>query len=238
MSISYRPKLFLLSGMATAPNFMETFGEQLCRTLEGKGFRPAYRLLFPYGDWSRKAAVQMLEIYRDLRLGPQAAARSIGGRRAAEAIRSFCGDGLPVLIGHSGGGVAGVQAAELLRPVLSAPGILTIQIGSPKCPVSSAGRDRALYIRGIGAKGGDPIARLGSWGGWVAGASGLRRRFRYDRFKHAPAYRLNLALTGGHPDYFRGHEPFVNPDGRTNLQTVADYTTAWLLERWESEDGA
>lgn len=228
MSISYRPQLFLLSGMATAPNFMETFGEQLCRRLEANGFQPEYRLLFPYGDWSRRAAAQMLEIYRDLRLRPQAAARSTGGCRAAEAIRSVFSGGFPVLIGHSGGGVAGVHAAELLRPALSLPGILTVQIGSPKCPVSPAGRERALYIRGIGAKGGDPIARLGSWGGW----------FRYDRFKHAPAYRINLALTGGHPDYFRGHEPFVNPDGRTNLQIVADYTTAWLLERWGSEKGA
>ena len=70
--------LYLLSGLATAPNFMDRFRLALHRMVEAKVASVHSELLFPYGDWNRRTIPQLREIGHDMRLGVSRYERSIG----------------------------------------------------------------------------------------------------------------------------------------------------------------
>ncbi|UUZ84293.1 hypothetical protein LJK88_11610 [Paenibacillus sp. P26] len=72
---------------------------------------------FPTAIGGGIGAGRLPEAYADLRRRSAAArAAGPGGFRAAEAIAPACGGGELILIGHSAGGLAAVQAAKLLAP--------------------------------------------------------------------------------------------------------------------------
>ncbi|NBD24168.1 hypothetical protein [Paenibacillus glycinis] len=181
--------LYLLAGFATAPQFLESFRGSLHGILEREGFRVrTSQLLFPYGDWSRRAVPQLWEISRDMRLGAGRFGRSIGGRRVVDAIgadwRPEPGKaGRIVLIGHSGGGVAAVHAAWQLLDLLGGPPSPVVMIGSPRCRIPEELRASVLFVyagAGVGSlspgKPADGVSRLGTFGGWRGfGRSGSSR---------------------------------------------------------------
>ncbi|MBP1155909.1 MULTISPECIES: hypothetical protein [unclassified Paenibacillus] len=189
------------------------------------------QLLFPYGDWNRKTAAQIVEIIHDTGLGPNRYSRSIGGRRAAAGLSNgFAASGvIRVFIGHSGGGVAAAHASRiLLQDNVHDPRHYIVQIGSPKCALIPEDRTQALYIRfGEHGRRTDPVTRMGSWGGWEKAGRG----WRWNSEKYAPAYRVSLSLIGGHADYFRRNDPFVSEDGKSNLDKTTDCIGLWLLEK-------
>lgn len=197
--------IYFLAGLATSPTFMESFRVALHGILAREGYpvRDA-RLLFPYGDWSRSVFPQLWEICLDMRLRPRQIGGSIGGKRAVEAIgerwhtgpadkTGTIGDREPflpgeggrvVLIGHSGGGIAAVHAACLLRDLIGGPPSPVVMIGSPRCRIPEELRSSVLFAYAAaggefaanestpqgaarrGAKPTDPISRLGTFGGW------------------------------------------------------------------------
>lgn len=121
-------------------------------------------------------------------------------------------------MGHSGGGVAGIHAAELLR-LEGIPVERVIQIGSPRCRIPLEWQKATSYVFAVNARGkiADPITRLGSWGGWELSGRGVPL---WNPVKYAPAHRVALPLIGGHPDYFRSREPFLDEQGVSNLEHV------------------
>ena len=226
-----------MSGMATAPNFMEDIRRELSLQLMQEGWDVASQLVFPYGDWSRRTAPQIMEIAHDMRLGPYRFARSIGGRRAAEAIRNDLPSSkdIRVFIGHSGRGIAAAHASRILHQQLDKmaddddPGHFIIQIGSPRSVVVPEDRQRTLYLSsGAHGRQKDLVTRMGTWGGWERSVRGW---WRWNPDKYAPADRVQLPLLGGHADYFRRHEPFVSGTGGSNLEKVTDCILMWLTAR-------
>lgn len=151
-----------------------------------------------------------------------------------------------VLIGHSGGGVAALHAACLLRRREDGKPPYVIMIGSPKCRIPGELRDSVLYLFAGGRKHqgalplrgseaawrhrpADPIARLGTFGGWERTARYGLPVWRSD--KHAPSERRPVPIVGGHADYFRGRPPFVSEEGATNLARIVEATRGWLVDR-------
>ncbi|CAG7637510.1 hypothetical protein PAESOLCIP111_03850 [Paenibacillus solanacearum] len=219
--------LYFLAGVATAPTFMEDFGRELADRLRESGRDVAHaELLFPYGDWSRKLLHQLLEMRNDLYPLRPAKLAPIGGRLAAEKVAASYAGGLALLIGHSGGGVAAVQAAELLSRAgtVEEPLLRVVQIGSPKCPVPAALRERTLYIRSKR----DPASLLGSWGGIERGTFGQPW---WNARKHAPSGQDWLPIIGKHADYFRRKPPYVSMEGVSNLELTVSRIWRWLHER-------
>lgn len=227
-------QFYMMSGMATSPNFMEEFRYELSRRVMKAGWTATSQLLFPYGDWSRRTAAQILEITHDTALGPKHYSRSIGGRRAAKAVNSGneAFNVIRVFIGHSGGGVAAAHASRILlkdHVEGSDRRYFIVQIGSPKCAVYPEDQQDTLYIRfGENGRRSDPVTRMGSWGGWERAAGGWSR---WNPEKYAPGYRVHLPLLGGHADYFRPHEPFVSEEGSSNLEKMTDCIQIWLMEK-------
>lgn len=234
--------LYLIAGFRTAPLFMEEFRLALHGRLEKAGVSVRSKLLFPYGDWSRRPVAQLLEIRRDMGLGVSGLARSIGGRNVLKALEADgidgenegAGDRLPILIGHSGGGVAAVHAASLLHERKGGEPCPVVMIGSPKCRIPEALRGSVLYLQAAGkrAKGGsrevssDPVTRLGSFGGWqLSGGKGWRV---WRRDKHAPETIASVPVAGGHADYFRSQAPFIDDEGRSNLDRISEAVWQWL----------
>jgi pimeloyl-ACP methyl ester carboxylesterase len=201
--------LYTLAGVFTAPRFMDEFHNRMLERLAAEGFSTYGCSIFPYGDWGSSRLRQAAEVAVDV------CVPIIGGRRAEAIIRETCdrADAI-VLIGHSGGGVAAVQAARTLlsrgEPVLA-----VVMIGAPRTPIPLACRDRTLYLYSTGRQGkvSDRITEFGRWGG------------------NKPARVLGLPLVGGHRDYFRANPPFVNEHGLSNLSITVQATAAWLLER-------
>jgi hypothetical protein len=237
--------VYCLGGLATAPHFMENLRiaiEARIREqgLEGRPLPPGAsvhsRLLFPYGDWSRSVMKQLWEIGTDVRLGLRRIERSTGGRRTAaevEADESRHGSsaGMTLLIGHSGGGVAALHAAELLTARRSGE-CRVVMIGSPRCRVPDRLKPFVLSIaaqgqgegKGLPGKSPDAVSRMGSHGGW-------RRRGwlpSWQRDKHAPEYRLHVPIIGRHADYFREREPHRNSEGKSNLDHIMEAIFSWL----------
>ncbi|MBM7567167.1 hypothetical protein [Paenibacillus sacheonensis] len=230
-----RVSLYLLAGLATAPQFMESFRVALHDIIarEGFGVRTS-QLLFPYGDWSRRAIPQLWEISRDMRLGAGRFGRSIGGGRAVDRIGSGWtpgpgpGDRI-VLVGHSGGGVAAVHAAWQLMDLIGGPPSPVVMIGSPRCRIPEELRESVLFVYAGGAqqdpgrpgRSADAVARLGTFGGgWLRKAD-----------KHAPPFSGGVPIIGKHADYFREREPYVNELGLTNQRLTLDVVWPWLRER-------
>jgi hypothetical protein len=135
------------------------------------------------------------------------------------------------LVGHSGGGVAAVHAAEALLAAGAAEGCRLVQIGSPRCAVPEPLQARTAYVyaaRAGSRRPADPICRLGSWGGWERAA---RFALRWNRRRYAPATIASLPLVGGHADYFRDHGMFRQADGgATNLQLTVDAMWPTLMD--------
>lgn len=228
--------VYLIAGIATSPDFMEGLRLELERRLAAHGLPPgAVRtsLLLPYGAWNRPLWPQLREISRDLRLGLGRRSGSVGGgavlrRLAADGVR---GSDALWLIGHSGGGLAAVHAAEGLLAQHRELDLHTVQVGSPRCAVAAALQARAAYVyaAGPGGRGKDPICRIGTWGGW-SGAHGRPWPVRRKHL-HAPSRVQGVPIVGGHADYFRERPPYVQPHtGETNLDLTVGAFWGWLIE--------
>jgi hypothetical protein len=195
--------IFVLAGIWTAPNFMEALCMELIRRYENEGWSAEGKLLFPYGDWYLGRMRQLREITLDML--PKAS--RLGGRKAADEIKKFYRGGKMVIVGHSGGGVAGVHAAQILLSEaedLLPPSV--VQIGSPKCSIPPVLREHVIYVAAVDKYGKwkDPITRLGGWG-WRGRTSRMRSN------QTSPAIR-EIPIVGGHADYFRTHNIDVTID--------------------------
>jgi len=233
---------YFLAGLKTAPRFMERFRIELLKRIGEREYvqeaETASALLFPYGDWNRGVLPQLWEIRRDMKLGVGRTGRSVGGRRAVEAIEALRqaedrpeGAKRTLLVGHSGGGIAAVHAAQLLLARGLSASCFVVLIGSPRCRIPARLSPRVLAIHAEGRKRGgsagpspDFVTRFGTYGGWRSG----RRIPGWHRDKHAPGTRIAVPIVGRHPDYFREAVPFVDGEGRTNLDRVAGEIVDWL----------
>lgn len=220
--------VFAAAGFNTAPNFMAELVEELKRRLlaERKLAAVSCALLFPYGDWSAGSVAQLRMIRRDLALPLSGYARSTGAKHIVKAISGTLSNkaaGRLILLGHSAGGAAAVQAAAQLLSAGEpwANGLAVFQIGSPKVKVPEPLRERVCYLYAgrPDGKSRDPVCAIGSWGGWERGRGGLPR---WNRFLHAPGRIRAVPIIGGHRDYFRSREPFRNEEGLTNLEMVLE----------------
>jgi len=242
-------EMYFLAGLATAPLFMDNLRLALERRLGQDGlFRLSTasstelrsELLYPYGDWSRSVLAQLWEIRADMSLRDGRIGRSIGGGRALAAIRSARektggSGGTTLLIGHSGGGIAAVHAAERLMEEGGSPSCFAVKIGSPRCRIPERLKSRVLTIHAEGRRRGesvgrspDLVSRLGFYGGWTR-SRGLPV---WRSGKHAPATSLGVPIVGKHADYFRDRAPYVNAEGRSNLDLIVESILAWL-NSWE-----
>jgi hypothetical protein len=223
--------LYLMAGFATTPHFMEKFRVALHSSLE-QWWQPVHsELLFPYGDWSRRAIPQLWEIRSDMQRRFRRLNQSVGGNRTLEdmKIRRVKLDHsrkITLFVGHSGGGVAAVHAAQLLSEQQEGSNCLIVMIGSPKCRIPEGLRQSVLAIRAVSK---DIVPRLGSFGGWEAGK--LRIPSWYPD-KHAPGEMHSVPIIGGHADYFRDSAPYVNPMGQSNLDITLAAIESWLI-RWK-----
>jgi hypothetical protein len=207
VSIMNNVDIFALAGIWTTPNFMKDLCLELTRRYENDGWSARGKLLFPYGDLYFGRMRQLRDITFDMlplavRLG-----KNLGGRKAADEIRQLYRGGKMVIVGHSGGGVAGVHAAQLLLSEvedLSPPSV--VQIGSPKCSISPVLLEHVIYVAAVDQYGKwkDPITRMGGWG-WSGRISRMRSK------QTSPAIR-EIPIVGGHADYFRNNNIEVTID--------------------------
>jgi hypothetical protein len=248
---------YFLAGLATATHFMERFRLAFLDLLAQSGIRdrlgrPVHsELLFPYGDWNRRALAQLWEIRSDMRLPPAKISISIGGKRALAAMaagKPVTGRGRTTLfVGHSGGGIAAIHAAHLLMKSGSRSKCLAIMIGSPKCRIPQELRQSALSISAAGirsaekvaeGKSPDLVSRLGTHGGWVRSMergqgnhSGFGMKLpSWHKHKHAPGTLITVPIVGGHADYFRESAPYVNSEGVSNLALTLEAIRSWLIQ--------
>ncbi|NEW06617.1 hypothetical protein GK047_11390 [Paenibacillus sp. SYP-B3998] len=216
--MSERISIYISAGFATAPNFLQAFAEELATSLEQAGWTSQIIVHFPYGDWSIKRRVQLREIGSDLWCALRQRSSVHGGKGLFEIIEqtSQAEDRL-LLIGHSGGAVASVHAAEQLQN-LSRLLVGVVQIGSPKTAIPASLKEKVLYLKAVSPTGKqiDPIPLVGTWGGWERAGWGW---WRWNRLKTAPDHREVVSIVGGHADYFRNHEPYVF-NGSTNLSST------------------
>jgi hypothetical protein len=207
--------IYVLAGIWTAPNFMEGLCTELTRLYQQDGWLARGTLLFPYGDWYINRMRQLREITNDLLPRTPFVSKTLGGRRAAEAIKSSYRGGRLILIGHSGGGVAGVHAAHILMAEDDIAAPTVVQIGSPKCPIPAALADHVIYVAAVNEQGKwkDPVNRMGSWGEW-------RSKFRRNSKLLMPLVR-EVPILGGHADYFRSRNPYIYKNV-SNLEVTID----------------
>src|SRR4051794_29395395 len=104
--------VYLFAGVATTPGFFYDCIQELQQRLEGAGYLPTIRTLFPYGDYTRSLFRQIREVRGDL--SNRRNAWRIGGKIAAEQVGRLSGGQSVLFIGHSGGGAAAYQAARIL----------------------------------------------------------------------------------------------------------------------------
>ncbi|WP_052487136.1 hypothetical protein [Gordoniibacillus kamchatkensis] len=251
--------LYVIAGIATSPDFMEELRDELVRRFRAETGSERIRsaLLHPYGAWDRSIWAQLRDIRRDMRL---AVGKRSGSRGGAHVLERLAADGALRgtlwLVGHSGGGVAAVHAAEALLALPDAPDCRIVQVGSPRCAVPEPLRGRTAYLYAVGRDGRakDPICRLGSWGGWERAGAELRagksagRRVpqwppklgvpRWNRDKQAPHRRVPLPIVGGHADYFRSGGMFRQAlDGRSNMELTVEAMWPTLRGDLRSLDG-
>jgi hypothetical protein len=211
--------LYVLAGVATSLSFMEDFVKELERRYQHAGYEIQTHLLFPYGDWGRNVVKQVIEIGFDLMPRFVKTHGYPRGQVVANHIKKTHQSGRIVIIGHSSGGVTGVHAASYLDRA-QFPEVFVVQIGSPKCHVPSQARIGTLFVYAVNemGKSTDPITWLGSWGGWEQKGAFAR----WNRKLKAPANIIAVSLIGGHADYFRNSFPFIDTNGRSNLEKTAD----------------
>ncbi|WP_312029592.1 hypothetical protein [Paenibacillus sedimenti] len=228
-----RIAIYISAGFATAPSFLDDLAAELVQRFKQAGWSPRIAVHFPYGDWSRKRVHQLHEIGSDLWRSARQGSSVYGGKSLYDFIAQGSLTEEPLLlIGHSGGAVASVQAAEQLRRERRTI-VGVVQIGSPKCFIPDALKERVLYIKAVNQAGKpDPVPILGTWGGWVKGQKGF---WRWDRLKNAPVHRTTLSILGGHADYFRDHEPYIT-NGSSNLQTITNTIWSWLQSIYPPEN--
>ncbi|WNQ12143.1 hypothetical protein MJA45_03585 [Paenibacillus aurantius] len=175
------------------------------------------RDLYPYGSMDgvhskrfyRHLAKQALKVSRDMYVRYE---RNIGGRLAYEKIKADYdqyGSGDIILIGHSGGGIAAYNTAQLL----SDDGYRVarvILVGAPEQWIHKDWHNRVHALRKAG--------RIGDWVTWLG-----KPCFG------APKVSDEVNIVGGHTDYFRWDK--VDDNGVSNLQKVMDRIWQWLRPR-------
>lgn len=223
--------VFAAAGIYTSPDFMEGVLERTVRLLEQQKAVRVVRsaLLFPYGDWNSRLIRQIAQVRRDMALRPKSYGRSVGGRVILESIGDVSDAEVLLFIGHSGGGVASVHAAMLLRNRHPGQDVRIAQIGCPRFAIPPELQANVHYIYASRFDGGavkDPFCRLGTWGGWEKGDAAPIPR--WNSRKYAPGMRTQVAIVGGHADYFRERPPFVDEYGRSNLDLVSERIMAGL----------
>ncbi|WNR42146.1 alpha/beta hydrolase family protein [Paenibacillus roseipurpureus] len=218
--------IYVSAGFATASNFLNDFAAAIALRYENEGKQVRVHIHFPYGAWDRSKRVQLQEIIRDMWHNAHRKASVYGGKNLYNYVVATSVPSEKLLfIGHSGGAVASIMAAERLERegrLITA----VIQIGSPKCAIPVSLKRKVLNIQGENQQNQkrDPVARLGTWGGWRKTRLGIRL---WHREKHAPIHLHQLPLIGGHADYFRDHAPYIW-ENNTNLQTTMNTIWTWL----------
>ncbi|GBG10886.1 hypothetical protein PAT3040_05656 [Paenibacillus agaridevorans] len=219
--------VYLLAGVKTTTCAFNACKEKLETQLRSEGVDPVIRVLFPYGDCSRSVIRQVLEVRSDL--SNRMKAGRIGGRNVWEQLKDSMKDeeGRFLLIGHSGGGAAAYQAAKMLEENGMIRDFRVVQVGSPRTPIHPRLQDKVSYFHSIDRDGkqNDPITRIGTWGGWIRKGRSVPR---WSRFKYAPGYVEGIPVIGGHADYFRNSEPFVDTEAVCNLDKTIGRVGAWL----------
>ncbi|AJY75649.1 hypothetical protein VN24_15130 [Paenibacillus beijingensis] len=219
--------IYLLAGVKTTLSAFFECRKKLENLFAQDGRQTTIHVLFPYGDYTRNLWRQLWEVRSDFNswLLPW----RIGGRAAAEAIRTSRAEGQVLIIGHSGGGVAAYQAVRMLQRqgALENTDIRIVQIGSPKIPIEPLLRERVAYFHAVDDSGrlSDPISRIGSWGGWSAGKRSLPR---WNQRKYAPGFVKGIPVIGGHANYFRHTAPYVDAQSICNLDKTIDGIRSWL----------
>lgn len=228
--------IYFMAGVSTSRMFMEKFRIAIHQHFENSGKTVYSELLFPYGDMSRRLIRQIWEVRHDMRLGYRQITRTLGGNRVLAAIETNLSDRKDdqvLMIGHSGGGIAAVHAATLLqarRPGMKSSYV--VMIGSPRCRIPAElrfsvlslhaeGRRRKWVSEGISP---DFVTLLGSFGGWNLG---FRKLPSWQVDKHAPAHIRTVPIIGGHADYFRDGDPYLNPTGKSNLDHTIEAILSW-----------
>ncbi|SDN73890.1 hypothetical protein SAMN04487897_104251 [Paenibacillus sp. yr247] len=239
MTIHSEPEeivIYVSAGFATAPHFLDAFAAALSARYEQAGSRVRTIVHYPYGDWTRQRQRQLREITSDLWNNAHQKPSLYGGKSLIKLItENHTPEQQLLLIGHSAGAVASVQAADLLvKEGISILGV--IQIGSPKCAIPPSLKHCVLYLNAANQldQSIDPIPRLGTWGGWTKTRLGVHR---WNSMKHAPIHRRTLPLIGGHADYFRDHNPYIWQEA-TNLETTINTIWTWLqlIEKDDEHD--
>ncbi|MHA7967466.1 hypothetical protein ACX93W_25420 [Paenibacillus sp. CAU 1782] len=217
--------VYLLAGVKTANSCFTACKKMLEDQLEQDGRQGKVQVLFPYGDYSRNLVKQVLEVRSDLYGGSKG--ERVGGRQAAREIKQTLGGSEQVLlIGHSGGGAAAYQAARLLEQE-GLNNFRVVQIGSPKTPIEPRLQNKVSYFHSVDGSGktSDPISFIGTWGGWILSRGVVPV---WNSFKYAPGYMEGIPTIGGHADYFRHTEPFLDTESRCNLDKTMERVQGWL----------
>lgn len=223
--------IYLLAGVQTKDSAFITLNNKLNQLLEAKGMTATIEMLYPYGDYRRKLWKQLFDICIDFNVVGNGA--GIGGKRLSnklvEAVQR--GGDKFLFIGHSGGGVAAYQLARYLHynHQISLQQLRVIQIGSPKMRVSPLFKRSIAYIHATDEQGKikDPIAKIGYWGGLQTEE---RKSVRWNQQKYAPSIVQAVPLIGGHADYFRVNEPFIDEQKQSNLDYTFNVIENWLNE--------
>ncbi|QAY66905.1 lipase family protein [Paenibacillus protaetiae] len=220
-------RIYLLAGVATSPTIFTECMAKLEQLFRSDGIEPVIEMLLPYGDASRKLVRQVFEVGSDLprKLG----FGRIGGKQAFRDInKTYSGEPL-LLIGHSGGGAAAYQAAKMLHAE-GADDFRVVQVGSPRMPIDPDFKQRVSYFHSVDKQGrsNDPITKIGSWGGFAASPK-LAVPY-WNRMKYAPGYVEGIPTIGGHADYFRHTEPFIDQQAVCNLDKTIGRMHSWLQQ--------
>lgn len=219
--------VFLLAGVKTTTCAFNVCKEKLETQLRSEGVEPIVQVLFPYGDNTRNVVRQVLEVRSDL--SNRMKAGRVGGRKVWEQLKESVKDeeGRFLLIGHSGGGAAAYQAARLLEENGLIGDFRVVQVGSPRMPIHPRLQDKVSYFHSVDSTGrmNDPITKIGTWGGWTRKGRSVPR---WSRYKYAPGYVEGIPVVGGHADYFRHAEPYVDKELVCNLDKTISRVGAWL----------
>jgi len=224
--------VYLLAGIKTSESAFHTCRDRLQTSLSSMGMEPAIHILFPYGDSKRNVLKQIIEVRMDL--STRRRAGEIGGRKALNDIKKSLGGRRVLLLGHSGGGIAAYHAARYMKQEDMVDDFRIVQIGSPRMKISQELRDKISYFHSIDQQGmmNDPVTRIGSWGGWSWSKGKLPS---WNDSKHAPGYVEGVSTVGGHADYFRHTEPFIDQESVCNLDKTMNRVDAWLSQ-WLAEE--
>lgn len=220
--------IYIVAGVATSPNFFNDFCSGLEQLYASAGIRVKIKIIFPYGDWRNPLISQVNKVRLDLKHPVEKYEQSRGGQQAHRLILDAYSDGKIIIIGHSAGGVSGYYAGRMLKEKDGLPLQQVVQIGSPKVKIVPAYQNQVAYLRAYKRLNSDIITRIGSWGGFEVNLKNTNPV--WNRFKYAPAQRSKINLIGGHADYFRKSEPFIDKYGISNLMKILRVTWECMKE--------